>query len=42
MKVLENIGLKKGSMKRSREITEPIASVFHGYLRMYSIDEMFV
>jgi hypothetical protein len=41
MKALEKIGLKKGSIKRSREIAEPTTRVFHGYLLVYSIDEMF-
>jgi hypothetical protein len=42
MKALEKIGLKKGPRKKSIENATPIARVFHEYLRIYSIEEMFV
>src|SRR3990170_2257453 len=38
---LEKIGLKKGATSRSRETVAPVRSVFHEYLRVYSIEEIF-
>ena len=40
IKALEKIGLKKGSIKKSREITEPIRRVLHEYFRICSIEVM--
>jgi hypothetical protein len=40
-KALEKIGVRKGATKRIAEAVAPAISVFHAYLRVYSIDEMF-
>jgi len=34
-------GSMKGAMKKSTETTAPATNVFHAYLRVYSIDEIF-
>ena len=40
-KALEKIGVRKGATKSSAEVAAPTRSVFHAYLRVYSIDETF-
>ena len=42
MKALEKIGVRKGSIKRNSEIAKPTMRVFHEYLLVYSIEDMFV
>ena len=38
---LEKIGSRKGTIRRNTEIADPTIRVFHAYLRVYSIDDMF-
>src|SRR3990170_6713382 len=40
-KALEKIGARKGAAKSSTEVAAPTVSVFHAYLRVYSMDETF-
>ncbi len=40
-KALEKIGVRKGATKSKAEAAAPTISVFHAYLRVYSMDETF-
>ena len=40
-KALEKIGVRNGAKKSIAEVAAPTISVFHAYLRVYSMDETF-